>query len=429
MPGTNAQIRGGKLLIQNTLFVAKNGDDTTALPNRWDKPYLTVDAATIASVAGDTVYVFPGIFNEGTKDITKSNVKLFLELGSVIECDSTVINDFGVAKNIIVDGYGDLRVTDLNFSVGVIQTTNAASNILVRCNDIIGVANGVGIFACASFDITVRDVTAPQQYAATFRGNIGGSFKFRNLDSASGGPLIFRSLGTDLVQREIYISGNLCTSQVNSFGSGVLTFIATNNTKIIISDVHLDHSVGTSGGLMLCWSGFNFLKNVTGYSEIGYGIRTSQATNCVIQIEGCGIVAQDVALHQANVNSKVTAMDSTFVANNQTGDGAASQWGAIQLQGAAELDLDNCTVVQESALGAAPIIRVTGNGLRMRSCKLVGDDEVPESITSALPQNVCIELQCVTNKPTNANITNLIPGTSVIVNANVQRNSDNYFKN
>jgi len=46
--------------IQNMIFVAKNGNDATAVPGDLKRPYLTIEAAHAASTPNDTVHVFAG---------------------------------------------------------------------------------------------------------------------------------------------------------------------------------------------------------------------------------------------------------------------------------------------------------------------------------------------------------------------------------
>lgn len=52
------------LQLQNTLIVAKNGNDTTGTRNDWELPYLTIAAAISDASNGDTIIVMPGTYNE-----------------------------------------------------------------------------------------------------------------------------------------------------------------------------------------------------------------------------------------------------------------------------------------------------------------------------------------------------------------------------
>ena len=46
------------------VWVAKNGNDTKARRGRIDLPYLTIQAALTAALAGDTLLVAPGTYAE-----------------------------------------------------------------------------------------------------------------------------------------------------------------------------------------------------------------------------------------------------------------------------------------------------------------------------------------------------------------------------
>jgi hypothetical protein len=68
---------GGALTINNTLFVSKNGNNATAVRNDWTKPFLTIQAAITAALAGDTIYIFPGTYAEALvmTQINKVHIK------------------------------------------------------------------------------------------------------------------------------------------------------------------------------------------------------------------------------------------------------------------------------------------------------------------------------------------------------------------
>lgn len=51
---------GGPIVIANSLFVNKLGDNATALRERFDLQFRTISAALAAALPGDTVYVYPG---------------------------------------------------------------------------------------------------------------------------------------------------------------------------------------------------------------------------------------------------------------------------------------------------------------------------------------------------------------------------------
>jgi hypothetical protein len=57
----------GKVTLANTLWVAKNGDNATAIRGRVDKPYSTVQGALNAMQTGDAIFLMPGTY---TEDVT-----------------------------------------------------------------------------------------------------------------------------------------------------------------------------------------------------------------------------------------------------------------------------------------------------------------------------------------------------------------------
>lgn len=50
--------------LDNSVYVAKNGNDTYGLRNDSGKPFLTIGAAIAASLAGDVIFVSPGTYEE-----------------------------------------------------------------------------------------------------------------------------------------------------------------------------------------------------------------------------------------------------------------------------------------------------------------------------------------------------------------------------
>jgi hypothetical protein len=140
IPGTAAT---SNVTIKYTAFVAKNGNDATALVERLDKPYLTITAATNAIAAAypartvDTrvrVIVFDGKYAE---DII---LKKFVDydLGNIVlngqitdnDVDLGATND-GEWTNIF---WGNARI--YNESAGAIVPRKGNTKILMYCNEV-----------------------------------------------------------------------------------------------------------------------------------------------------------------------------------------------------------------------------------------------------------------------------------------------------
>lgn len=70
-----------ELIIANMVFVSKNGNDSTGLAERLDKPFLTVAAAQAAASFGFTIHTFPGFYSGG--NLGKDGVNYYFEDGYI----------------------------------------------------------------------------------------------------------------------------------------------------------------------------------------------------------------------------------------------------------------------------------------------------------------------------------------------------------
>jgi len=416
-----------ELAIQNTIFVSKNGDDATGTRNLWNKPFLTITGAKAVAQAGDCIYVFAGTYNEGSNDIIASDVKYYFELGSIVQCSFEVISDFGVAKNIDVDGYGVFQTLGVNFGKGVIYTSNPATTIRVRYKELIGRTNGYAMSDCASFDVRGVKITTDLQYGAFFKGNITGVFEFQEINTGNASGIVFSTVGNDLVKRNIKIIGGIINSSLVSFGGGTISAFNCFNTHITYENIQVNHTPATynSGGLFFNFtSGFFYFKNCVLESTIGYGM----------EIGSTGVVLLNNTLIKATTRAIVTRNSSQVEANDCEINGdltlsAGSTDGTITVTGTSEMTLNNCEVSQDSAVGTECVMNIQNSNVRLRNCKLYANPAISESIrnTLATAQNIEVELPCVTNKVVSADFTNVIAGTNIIVSANLTKNSNSFF--
>ena len=419
--GTKAILIGGKLTIQNTLYVAKNGDNATAVRNRMDKPYLTILEATNNALPGDTVYVYPGTYNEGSADITASDVQYWYEDGAHVICNFEVISDFAQPKNIWVDGAGTFETVGVNFGKAPVWTNNALSTIYFRGKELIGRTNGLQLLALdptIPFDIKVDTITTQLQYGVFLRGNIHGILDFNSINSPPASAIVLSAVGTDLVRREIFINGGTITTQVTGFGGGAIGTFNMFNTLTHYNNITIEHSVGVNGGLIDIWSGFNYFNNCNGTTNIGYGVRTGSG-NSVNRFVNCNWVSD----HQA-FRSLGTTNNEIVGGILQSNDVASLVGTCVLLANTSELDIQGTVIDQLSPNVLHSVIRATNNNLRVSNVKMVGDGI---SIDSAVAQNISVELPCTTNVPVSINITNVVAGTNIIVDPNVRRNTQTIY--
>lgn len=145
----NTIVSGSSVTISNTLFVDENGDDSTAIKGRLDKPYRTLYAAKTGSTSGDTIYVLPQTiefdnssangnpWNGRSEEINlwKDGVKYYFSLGVKITIINQTIIGNALAlfnpkatsgETCTVDGY--LEYEQIGYGS---DTTNGVTNYFV----------------------------------------------------------------------------------------------------------------------------------------------------------------------------------------------------------------------------------------------------------------------------------------------------------
>lgn len=414
-----------ELSIENTIFVSKNGDDGTGLRNRWDKPFLTITAASAAASAGDTIYVFAGAYNEGANDMIVTDVNYYFEAGAEVTAN-TPIGDFGSAKNIYIYGEGTFIQQGNDFASGVVDMNNASSTLFLRAKELRGTTQGFNIDNCTSFDAVVNEISATQQYGINIRGNCEGTITFDTLNvTSTGTAILLRNLGTDLVARDIFVQGRKVTCNSSFAATGVISTINTNNTRAWFSDMDMENT-STTGGLIYLWTGDNYFRNMSGkaVTSTNFGVNLTTGGNPTVLIENCNFEAINYVLAVRNA-SNCEVRNSTLKAQNN----AAGNGGAIALLNTGQLNISDSELIHDSTISTRLVINAVNNNLRIRNCKIIANAAMTNSIgnSSATAVTIYAELPCVSNKVPAAYVTNGIIGTNIIVDSNVARNTNNFF--
>lgn len=186
------------LPYSNVLFVDPiNGDDLTALSNRFDKPYLTIAAAqTAATALGPTqgnrafIYIRRGFYIAGIQLL--NYVDFYCEPG-VVFVTNAQINDFGAS--VISNVYGSLKMNSTNgitisgansyctiefdevityYPSIQILCTNAANRITINGNYVLSTAGfsggcGVTIRYASNVSLNIKNSINCQHNVIVFR--------------------------------------------------------------------------------------------------------------------------------------------------------------------------------------------------------------------------------------------------------------------
>lgn len=258
---------GAPAINATDLYVDQNfGDDSIALPNRFDRPYKTLNAALAAAIAPATVYVRPGTYEEfGVKLV--SGVNMYFEPGAVLR--NTILQDTGSDVTTGIFGYMDM--TDgsyMNLTGGSnikweFNTVNTTNTFLV-CNP--------GAGKTLNIDIHGKSVNTAGNFGfgATFRGATFGTLtiddSFRS--SAIFATIFFRSGSAQYSGNvtincpKIYLSGAGTAKSVVIVNEGV-----TDNAIVnIYGDlINLNSNVGAYNAGLYCRRG-----KTTLYGNINY---------------------------------------------------------------------------------------------------------------------------------------------------------------
>jgi len=182
----------------NLLWVdAVNGNDATAVRGRLSAPFLTLTAAKLAAIAGDTIIVLPGTYNE--KNLAKNGVNWHFENGAVISYSGMAaggVFDTAVAGGICafnVTGRGVFKVLSepapapvlksfyggdaINLECERIDALGAAievaGTVSVRCHDLKSSSTGcVSVFASAVLSLRANKISSSGGNAVEVSGGV-----------------------------------------------------------------------------------------------------------------------------------------------------------------------------------------------------------------------------------------------------------------
>jgi hypothetical protein len=156
---SNGNLPSVASLYSKTLFVTTGGNDATAIKGDITKPYLTINAAISAAVAGDNIMVFSGSYTV-TQNMAKTGVTY-----TFLDCTVT-----GAATLFDLTAF-----TGLLSVRGKVSFTTSGSFVL----------QGILTIADVSLDIDVLDITATDYgfFLPTTGDNI--NIKFRNITAGN----------------------------------------------------------------------------------------------------------------------------------------------------------------------------------------------------------------------------------------------------
>jgi hypothetical protein len=389
------------LPIENTLYVAKNGDDATGERNRLDKPFLTIEGANTVAQAGDCVYVYAGSYTE-TGDTFSSAVFYHLEDGvTVINSAGALVRDDGVnAKTINIFGNGRLATSSRGASC--VDLTVSIANI--ECYSISG-SNGMILGGACNIIVRSR-IVASAGVGISLVNNASGYIQFETLSSSGGESGISANTTTsnDLYIKGRYFSASPLTQVYNLFNSGlqVITFEILETVCLTQSPI-CDASEGN----------YIFKNGLFNQTTISVGF---QCVDTKIDFINCIILqSTSSSFNIKNVSSTINLIQCNL-----------DSFAGINII----CDQESFTYIQDSVLNTdnrellGANIRTSGTAptLVIANSQLINGQPFGGGQFSILAQNLLIgetldiRIQgiCVATFPISTQIVNLITGTNII---------------
>src|SRR6266576_2444342 len=211
---------GGGVPLTNTVWVAKNGSDSTGERGDPAKAFLTPNAAKTASLSGDTIFVMPGAYT--ATNLMKNGVNWhFFNGASVTNTSGSVglFDDVAGAATTTITGDGDLWDSG-NYIV--IYVTNSGSVVKVKAKTIAGgnpaVDGGAGSLTVEAERIEGASDTGNtiliEDTGVTF--TLNRSRVVNTWANANSRCLAFAAANTNTVIRDcVFISNTTATNSIN----------------------------------------------------------------------------------------------------------------------------------------------------------------------------------------------------------------------
>jgi hypothetical protein len=418
------------LPIENTVFVAKNGDDTTGLPERLDKPFLTIAGARASAIAFFVGAKLPSLGNRILIKVFSGNYQETIILDNCIDYDlgnstfnsksPNLITDNGVEVNSIVLGSANLGTVANQGVVIGINIANIKSSVVVNINNIdiqsTTVDSVTGVYCEGNLTLNFNNIYV----AGTLVTDIAG---VRGIICANAGKIYVKATGNVSIFSLSGGNGVACSgtdSEIHYEGWDIIVAGATQNGRAFFG-------VNSSGGGKM-WIRCNNIDYTLGANSLilyssavacGVGVGSQMYLKCNEINVVCDVLSPFISCcqlgrsngsalttnavmvvecYQATISGERADTQAISSQNNDASCVATFKGKYRVIAGA----FANCNAVNILEDGTS------GNGLLIfDNATLIGNG-VGFSVSSILPHNVNIYGGCQSNKVVDATITEVV---------------------
>lgn len=398
---TLMQIGYQDVIIANTVFFSKNGNDSIGIREYLTKPFLTPEAARAAAAPGDIIIGFAGTYN--AKNIIKDGVDLKL-LGATIHYtgsqDGALIDDSPTGSNsplrCKISGHGSLKRygTGNNDSFKTtVYLENSLSEVII---DLIGdIEGGLTTLYISNGKLKIRANKVFSEADVPFYTINNGIILPEVKEAESYSNVVFSESG--LIQGKIdKITGHHITVPALRFGGGAIDLISDeiNNTLAGV----------TIGG------------ELTGKCTIRKAVLKGTGQGRIIDNRNSSRLILIDCYCPGNANISVFLTDTSMLESYNSVFEHPLSSGidtvVMELTGASKGILSNSTVRNYyNGLNSYPIRLFTSTASLVinSGCKLLNAATTINSIYALLPATVYkLQADLVVTKQPNANLSDMI---------------------
>lgn len=423
----------------NVYFVAPDGDDPTGVRGDILNPFQTLSGArnkawgeiTGGTVTGDTlIYVFPGSYTD--EEIQYENGNYYFSPGAEVNMIARVNGGTGISATTALFAIGYLPPKSPQYSAttcnvfgegtfncpqstngdwnGAIVQIGGSGNTYFECHEMY-VEQGIGVIAYDYARATFRGNflgVETSGYVATSRDYSDTVYEFQRIyNNNVGWPFFIRQgnlggfYGNCVVNADTISAINYpCIAVQQMRDGGELTVNCSNITS---TATYSFQQLQATGGKT------TINGNIYGLN----GITLSQNSNVYVQLNG-NIEVSNTPLNMATNNNET----HTFYLNgdiiHETGVANAVTLGRGKLR-------MNGMIQNTDPAGTGTTfngINITGSGkLVVDNLKIVTDNL---SVTSSSARDIKVIHSLASNQSMNSNITNLITGSNIIIDSEVE---------
>lgn len=418
--------------VFNTLFVSKNGSDATGLPERFDKPFLTIAGARASAIAFFVGAKLPSVKNRILIKVFSGDYSETITLDNFIDYDlsditinttnNNIITDAGLEANSIIYGKANLKSTCTQGGVFGINITNDKTSVVISINDLtidsitpstIRAVNCVGVMRLSFNNLNVVSTLAVNVIGIT--ANNGGKLYADAIGDVSVFGLgLMNAILSVNDSSELHFNGNNVTASGGftlGTASSVITAQIGGKAWIKCNDIALVMAVGsqqlycsavavvgtTSPQLYIKCNKISVNCQATSpyiaCCQVGRSNGTALTENAILQVD----------CYQATINGERV---DTHVIQSQNCDAfcVGNFKGRYVISGGAFADCDAVDLLEDGTNANARII--------LDNATIIPKG-IGFSVASTLAHSVYIYGGCQSTRPVNANITELV--TTIVV--------------